>query len=181
MLPTVRVSGPGRIPYPLPGTGHPVSKTRSEGHIQHRTNSYSQPPFIRPPLGGFNLADRILSFGLRSAPKIFTAVADVVGYGAYTVTEMRYVLHYLDDFLLLGSPGSSEAERALTMATHTFHILGVPVANHKTKGPGTEISFLGILINIDRFQLRLPAQKLPTCATSCHSGGPGACARLSAT
>ena len=103
---------------------------------------------------GSTYADRSLPLGFRSAPKIFTAVADVLAWALHC-NRITYVLHYLDDFLLLSSSGTSEAERALTLATHTFNTLGVPVANHKTEGPATELSFLGILIDTDRFQLRL--------------------------
>ncbi len=34
------------------------------------------------------------------------------------------------------------------------------MANHKTEGPATELSFLGILTDTNRFQLRLPTDKL---------------------
>ena len=70
------------------------------------------------------------------------------------------MIHYLDDFLLLGASGSNEAANALTIATNTFEALRVPVATHKTEGPETSLSFLGILIDTDRFQLCLPPEKL---------------------
>ena len=120
-------------------------------------------PHDHPLLGvtweGSTYADRSLPFGLRSAPKIFTTVADMLAWAIHC-KGVRYILHYLDDFLLLGSPGSLEAEQALSSALHTFNTLGVPVANHKTEGPAMELSFLGILIDTNRFQLRLPADKL---------------------
>ena len=120
-------------------------------------------PDDHPLLGisweGLTYVDRSLPFGLRSAPKIFTAVADMLAWAIHC-EGVRYVLHYLDDFLLLGSPGSSEAEQALSSALRTFNTLGVPVASHKTEGPSTHLSFLGILVDTDRFQLRLPADKL---------------------
>ena len=120
-------------------------------------------PHDHPLLGicweGSTYVDRSLPFGLRSAPKIFTAVADMLAWALHR-SGVRYVLHYLDDFLLLGPPGSPEAERALSRTTQTFATLGVPVAEHKTEGPATELSFLGIFIDTDKFQLRLPTVKL---------------------
>ncbi len=120
-------------------------------------------PHDHPLLGicweGSTYVDRSLPFGLRSAPKIFTAVADMLAWALH-LNGVRYVLHYLDDFLLLGSPGSPKAEQALTLTIRTFAALGVPVAEHKTEGPPTDLSFLGILIDTDKFQLRLPAVKL---------------------
>ena len=47
--------------------------------------------------------DRSLLLGLRSAPKIFNAVADFLAWVLYC-DGIPFVLHYLDDFLLLGAP-----------------------------------------------------------------------------
>ena len=55
---------------------------------------------------------------------------------------VRYLLHYLDDFLFIGAPDSDEAAMAAACAADTFGGLGVQVAMHKTKGPATSITFL---------------------------------------
>ena len=47
--------------------------------------------------------DAALPFGLRSAPKIFKAVADAVTW-IIRQQGLRFVIHYLDDFLLIGPP-----------------------------------------------------------------------------
>ena len=49
--------------------------------------------------------DTTLPFGLRSAPKIFMAVADALEW-IVKCEGVNAVIHYLDDFLLAGSPGS---------------------------------------------------------------------------
>ena len=49
--------------------------------------------------------DTVLPFGLRSAPKLFNAVADVVEWILRQAGVVN-ILHYLDDFLLVGAPGS---------------------------------------------------------------------------
>ena len=50
--------------------------------------------------------DVALPFGLRSAPLIFTVVADVL---QWVMQKKRYCLfHYIDDFIMLGHPLSSE-------------------------------------------------------------------------
>ena len=49
--------------------------------------------------------DTALPFGLRSAPKIFTALADALEW-VVRQTGVKVVLHYLDDFLLVGEPAS---------------------------------------------------------------------------
>lgn len=73
---------------------------------------------------------------------------------------VRYLLHYLDDFLILGTAGTYEATGALEVVYEFLTRAGIPVAHQKTKGPSTTISFLGILIDTLRFELRLPADKL---------------------
>ena len=60
----------------------------------------------------------------------------------------------------MGAPNSSEASVALQLTLDTFHNLGVPVATHKTEGPSSCVTFLGIVVDTDAFQLRLPANKL---------------------
>ena len=100
--------------------------------------------------------DRALPFGLRSAPKIFSAVADVIAWVLYK-EGIKYQLHYLDDFLFLEAPGTSQS---LAIAMKMFQALNIPIATHKTEGPATTLVFLGILIDTHRFELRLPAEKL---------------------
>jgi hypothetical protein len=50
-------------------------------------------------------------------------------------------LHYLDDFLFLGSPQDIARATALQQALDMCEHLGVPVAAHKTKGPATQLPF----------------------------------------
>lgn len=117
---------------------------------------------------GKTYVDRALPFGLRSAPKIFSAVADMVSWVLHCA-GIRHQLHYLDDFLLLGAPNTDEAAQALAMALRIFEYLGIPVAVHKTEGPSICITFLGILINTVSFELRLPADKLQRLQTLVQS------------
>ena len=69
-------------------------------------------------------------------------------------------LHYLDDFLFWGPPSSQECGRAMRRATAWCERLGLPVAPHKTVGPTTTLTFLGIEIDSEAWLLRLPADKL---------------------
>lgn len=108
---------------------------------------------------GYTYVDRALPFGLRSAPKIFSAVADFIAWVLHS-QGIVHQLHYLDDFLFLGAPDTAEAARALELVCRSFHILGIPIAIHKTEGPATELTFLGIVIDTLRCELRLPQEKL---------------------
>ena len=106
---------------------------------------------------GHTYIDLALPFSLRSAPKIFSAVADFFAWVLHS-HAIAHQLHYLDDFLFLGAPYSDEAARALKTVSKVFHMLGIRIAVHKTEGPDTIIVFLGIII--DTFELRLPEEKL---------------------
>ena len=71
-----------------------------------------------------------------------------------------FLLHYLDDYLFLGKPGMLEAPHAATLANEVFSQAGIPVAAQKTEGPASSVTFLGILVDTNLLQLRLPVDKL---------------------
>ena len=108
---------------------------------------------------GRTYVDRALPFGLRSAPKIFNAVADFIAW-VLASQGIPHQLHYLDDFLFLANPNSPQGSHILTTALETLQHIGVPVAPQKTEGPTTSLIFLGILIDTNRLELRLPHSKL---------------------
>ena len=103
--------------------------------------------------------DTALPFGLRSAPKLFNAVADALAW-IFGRASGSMPLHYLDDFLFLGPPTSRECGAALQMALDRCAELGVPISVEKLEGPSTCIPFLGIVFDTVRLQLRLPEEKL---------------------
>ncbi|KAL5518220.1 hypothetical protein EMCRGX_G003911 [Ephydatia muelleri] len=73
---------------------------------------------------------------------------------------IRHVFHYLDDFVVLGAPGSDECSRALEKLRSRCTELGIPLAAHKCEGPSTKITFLGIVIDTSVGELSIPAEKL---------------------
>ena len=72
----------------------------------------------------------------------------------------RHILHYLDDFLILGPPGSTETATIRLLVESTLRRLGVPIAHHKTEGLSPITTFLGIQIDSNTFQLSLPSEKI---------------------
>ena len=90
--------------------------------------------------------DKVLPFGLRSASNICNAIADAQMW-IFEHLDRVEVIHYLDDFLVLGAPGSSQCEQALTRSLAHCQFLGVLVAAKKTEGPGENLTFLGIELN----------------------------------
>ena len=76
-------------------------------------------------------ADMALPFGLRSAPMIFTAVADATGW-ALSQAGVELFIHYLDDFLFF-SPLAPRPANTLQTALNTLRHLGVPVHTRRLR------------------------------------------------
>ena len=55
---------------------------------------------------GNYFVDMALTFGLRSAPYIFSSVADLAEWVLKQQYDLSFLLHYLDDFHTLGPPNS---------------------------------------------------------------------------
>ena len=103
--------------------------------------------------------DTCLPFGLRSAPKLFNLMADFLEWILYQ-QGVTFLLHYLDDYLTLGHPGTRECYNNLQLILATCKMLGVPLALEKVEGPVTSLKFLGIVIDTARMEARLPTDKL---------------------
>ena len=112
-------------------------------------------------LRGQVFVDSRLPFGLRSAPMIFSAVADALEWVASqrTVNGTR-IFHYIDDFVVVGPPRSDTCASSLLAVTQTCDNLGVLIAPEKTEGPTTRITVLGIEFDTLEMVLRLPDDKL---------------------
>ena len=103
--------------------------------------------------------DTALPFGLRSAPKIFTAVADAVEW-IVRQEGVDFTIHYLDDYLVVGAPASQECAEALSTLLGVFERLGLPVAMDKLEGPWSRLTFLGFELDSSTLEIRLPQAKL---------------------
>ena len=103
--------------------------------------------------------DGMLPFGLRSAPKVFTAVADALEW-CLRQEGVTHIDHYLDDYITMGAPGTDECQLNLSNILEKCKVLGVPIAPEKLVGPSSCLTFLGIEIDTDEGVMRLPAEKL---------------------
>ena len=73
---------------------------------------------------------------------------------------VKFLIHYLDDLLIFCFPFSEEGRLFRHTALEVLADLNVPVAILKLEGHSTSITFLGILIDTERLELRLPLEKL---------------------
>ena len=100
----------------------------------------------------------MLPFGLRSAPKIFSAIADAVQW-MLRRNGISKGLHYLDDFVFVARSEASADLQKRTLLSQFDH-LGIPIEPSKLEGPVTCLTFLGIEVDAASFQLHLPRAKL---------------------
>jgi len=103
--------------------------------------------------------DHCIPFGLRSAPKLFNVLADLLAWLMLNA-GVSYLIHYLDDYLTMGPPGSQVCQQNLNIFTSLCAELGVPLAEEKLEGPATSLSFLGIILDTEHLEIKLPADKL---------------------
>ena len=104
--------------------------------------------------------DAALPFGLRSVPKIFTCVANVLEWMMLREQGVQQVLHYLDDFLIVAPPHLNQGQADLRRLLQLFERLGVPVAEEKREGPATLLTFLGIELDTVEMVCGLPERKV---------------------
>ena len=103
--------------------------------------------------------DMTLPFGLRSAPYIFTSIADLVEWSLKQNHGVGFIEHYLDDFHTLGPPNSGICQQNLDTCVQLCKEWGIPLHPDKLEGPSTCITVLGIEIDTVKLQARLPKEK----------------------
>jgi len=103
--------------------------------------------------------DHCIPFGLCSAPKLFNIMADLLAW-IMEDSGVSYLIHYLDDYLTMGPPGSTVCQQNLNTFTSICADLGVPLTADKLEGPSTLLCFLGIILDTEHMEIRLPADKL---------------------
>ena len=115
--------------------------------------------------------DTTLPFGLRSAPKVFSAVADALLWVMHQ-NGITHALHYLDDFLFIDQAATPADQAQLQVALRTCQTLGVPVAPDKIHFLTNKLSFLGIKIDASSLELCLLEPKLMELHRTLHSWRP---------
>jgi len=66
---------------------------------------------------------------------------------------------YLDDFLFAGAPLTNNCQILMESFTKMCQELGVPIADKKTVGPSTLITFVGLVIDTLRMIVKIPEDK----------------------
>ena len=103
--------------------------------------------------------DMVLPFGLRSAPLLFTAVADALQW-AMESKGVSWLDHYIDDFFTVRDPGSPECTANVGFMRRVLAEASLPTEPDKDEGPATVVGILGMEIDTDKLEIRLPPDKL---------------------
>ena len=103
--------------------------------------------------------DHCIPFSLRSTPKLFNILTDLLAWVAQNA-GVSYLIHYLDDYLTMGPPASTVCQSNVNTFVSLCAELGVPLATDNLEGPSTSLSFLGIILDTKRMEIRLPSDKL---------------------
>ena len=169
---SLRYSTVDEVAYPVADLGRGALLAKIDIESAYRLIPVH--PLDRPLLAmqweGSIFVDPMLPFGLRSAPKIFNAVADALAWHLHQA-GIPLIRHYLDDFIIVAPPCSSQCQDSLTILNRECRALGVPIADHKRDGPATCLTYLGIEIDTAAGQLRLPRDKLQRLCTLLRDWG----------
>ena len=116
--------------------------------------------------------DTQLPFGLRSAPMLLNIYTNALEW-ILQQEGCKHLIHYLDDFLLLGPPHSPKCQQGLERMLATCHRVGVPLAAERLRGPPH-----GIELDSAAMEARLPQEKLQRlCSEITDWQGKKACRR----
>ncbi|XP_071078479.1 uncharacterized protein [Haliotis cracherodii] len=98
--------------------------------------------------------DKSLPFGCSISCAIFETFSTFLQWCMQSHLPKCQIMHYLDDFLTGGTAGTSHCSDNLNGCVNTLEQLGVPIANDKTVGPTTKLTFLGLEIDTIAMQIR---------------------------
>ena len=109
--------------------------------------------------------DKVLPFGLRSAPYIFNQLSDAIEWILLNKCSISFVCHILDDFFIVEPPChtpplDSLCQASLSSMILTFKNLNIPISAAKTEGPSQIILFMGIILDSGKMEGRLPEDKV---------------------
>lgn len=76
--------------------------------------------------------DMALPFGLRSAPLLFTALADAVQW-AVQCRDVTWLDYYIDGFFMVGGPNSQECAHNVSIMREMLKEVRLPMEPEKTR------------------------------------------------
>ena len=105
-----------------------------------------------------------MPMGCSSSCLTFETFSTAVEWVAHNKLKIYYILHLLDDFLLV-APSVQLCQQQLDLFLSLCTYLGIPIAPEKTCGPATSTSFAGIELGSILSEARLPLDKIEKCVS----------------
>ena len=102
---------------------------------------------------------KVLSFGLRSAPALFDIFASVLELFMSELGVSGKIIRYVDDFLLVTASFQDSADQLASMIG-TSRAAGFTIQESKVIHPCRSLEFLGIVIDLDRAELRISDERM---------------------
>lgn len=103
--------------------------------------------------------DMAQPFGARSSCATWERLAKLINWSILQGSNSDATAHhYLDDYIFVGRGAGCQS--LLDTFIQLCNQLGVPLAGEKMEGPATIITFLGLTIDTNRMQVRVPAEKV---------------------
>ncbi|KAK3090799.1 hypothetical protein FSP39_014735 [Pinctada imbricata] len=104
--------------------------------------------------------DKTLPFGLSYSCNLFEKFSHALHWIMSEHFKVPGCVHVLDDFLFIGPPGSNKCSKALLHFLSVCEEIGIPIKKEKTVQPTTTLTFLGLELDTQKFEVRLPQDKL---------------------
>ena len=104
--------------------------------------------------------DNTLPMGLSSACNLFEKFSSALHWVTNEKQKIPGCVHLLNDFLLVGLPTLSICEGQLTLFLQFLDHVKVPIKPEKTIFPTTVLICLGLELDTDTMEIRLPLDKL---------------------
>jgi hypothetical protein len=104
--------------------------------------------------------DTCLPMGASSSCAIFEKFSTALQWIAINKKGISHITHILDDFLILGPPGSSKCQEDLDTFLLLCKDIGVPIKQEKTENACQVITFMGLELDSLNMEARLPEDKL---------------------
>lgn len=104
--------------------------------------------------------DKCLPFGCSMACATFEKFATFLEWTIKCKSGLNSAVHYLDDFLFAGPKNTSDCKKLMQTFRSLCQDIGVPLAEEKTVGPTSCLVFLGLEINTDEMNVKIPPDKI---------------------
>ena len=111
---------------------------------------------------GLYYYDRCTPMGCSSSCRTSEMFSTALEWIALNKLHIPYILHLLDDFLIV-SPHVDSCQHQLDTFLMLCSYLGIPMAPEKTVGPSTTLTFAGTELDTVLREARLPQEKLDKC------------------